>query len=171
MKVRTGLHSAFRSVHVVDLELNFQTHLAPRIRKTRTCWLWYGPLDRKGYGRVYGRNLEMPAHRAVFELLVHPIETGMTIDHLCQERMCVNPKHLEVVSVGVNAARRYERNPYCKRGHLLEGATVGVSRTATTSTGNLARFCQLCRRVVKMRAYWKSKNRLAEFAELDRLLR
>ena len=62
------------------------------------CWEWRGAGSANGYGsfRVGSRNL--CAHRVSYELLVGPIPAGLQIDHVCPNRRCVNPDHLEPVS-------------------------------------------------------------------------
>lgn len=94
------------------------------------CWQWTGA-SSKGYGYfvVESRQGDKPqwgmkAHRFAWLLLVGSIPDGFTIDHLCHNRGCVNPDHLEPVPHGVNVSRgatgRYKRSGFCKRGHVLE---------------------------------------------------
>ena len=89
------------------------------------CWLWVGRTDRGGYGK-YGAN-GLGAHRIVYEKLKGKIPEGLVLDHLCRVRCCVNPDHLEPVSIAENnrrsaayvydigAINRGVKN--CKRGH------------------------------------------------------
>lgn len=64
-----------------------------------------------GYGRRYGGPGRSPVlvHRYAYELLVAPIPEGMTIDHLCLVKQCVNPQHMEVVTRGENTRRAHVR--------------------------------------------------------------
>src|SRR5690606_41377855 len=57
------------------------------------------------YGRISINNTATYAHRVAWELLMGPIPEGLTIDHLCHNKLCVNPDHLEPVTFGENASR------------------------------------------------------------------
>jgi len=95
----------------------FETRYADRIeRRPDGCWIWKGRVDKDGYGRVGGT---VAAHRMVWEIERGPIPEGMTLDHLCSTRPCVNPTHLEPVTYHVNRRRvderRRAREPVCQR--------------------------------------------------------
>jgi hypothetical protein len=91
------------------------------------CWLWIAFVDRHGHGSftalINGRKSSWRAHRLAWELLVGPIADGLTLDHLCRNRRCVNPDHLEPVPMGVNILRGVgpsainARKRVCIRGH------------------------------------------------------
>jgi HNH endonuclease len=65
------------------------------------CWPWGGTIQSKGYGMVGGRLV----HRVVYELVHGTIPAGLTIDHLCRNRACANPSHLEAVTMKENYDR------------------------------------------------------------------
>lgn len=70
------------------------------------CWIWEGALHVDGYGKIFlNGKLEM-AHRVGWQLYVGPIREGMVLDHLCRRKSCVNPSHLDPVTVGENSKRR-----------------------------------------------------------------
>ena len=92
------------------------------------CWLWTGRLGDRGYVRfqVDGRLIQV--HRFAYELLVGPIPVGLTIDHLCRVRHCVNPSHLEPVTVQENLMRGESppalnaRKTHCPQNHPYDSS-------------------------------------------------
>lgn len=81
------------------------TRVMRRIQKG-DCWEWTGALFQgTGYGQVWADGTTRLAHRVVYELLVGPIPVGLDLDHLCRNRSCVNPAHLEPVTRRVNVQR------------------------------------------------------------------
>jgi hypothetical protein len=84
------------------------------------CWLWVGTRHHKtGHGKFWLNNRTMQAHRVAYELLVGPIPDGLTLDHLCRVRACVNPAHLEPVTLEENVARGLASptKTHCVHGH------------------------------------------------------
>lgn len=69
------------------------------------CWEWVGTRSRKGYGRFSVNAKRVAAHRFAYEEFVGHIPDGLEIDHLCRNRSCVNPKHLEPVTHKENVLR------------------------------------------------------------------
>ena len=76
------------------------------VDRSESCWLWTGSLSR-GYGQVMMHGRMVRAHRYAYELLVGSIPTGLTIDHLCHVKNCVNPAHLEPVTQSENMRRAH----------------------------------------------------------------
>ena len=77
-----------------------------KIRKVaHGCWEWTGSKNSQGYGNIKVGDRTLPAHRIVFEMYGNALEVGMDIDHLCRNKGCVNPKHLELVTRSENVRR------------------------------------------------------------------
>ena len=105
------------------------------VKRTDNCWEWIGNRKPNGYGEFAVRSLDgwktSLAHRFAYELLKGSIPRGLTIDHLCKNRLCVNPSHMEIVTLKVNILRGNSpwainaRKTHCLRGHpLIEGNLV-----------------------------------------------
>lgn len=76
----------------------------PRLVERNGCWVWTGAA-RNGYGAVgVGQRVEY-VHRWVYEDMVGPIPQGLVLDHLCVNRLCANPDHVDPVTDAVNKAR------------------------------------------------------------------
>jgi len=72
------------------------------------CWIWTGARDEDGYGRVWANGTTGRAHRVIFEALKGAIPEGLVLDHLCHTPSCVNPDHLEPVTIRENVRRGRE---------------------------------------------------------------
>jgi hypothetical protein len=73
------------------------------------CWLWTGKISSRGYGRLDPqRGMHILCHRWSYEALIAPIPDGLTIDHLCRVKRCVNPWHMEPVPISINAKRGWD---------------------------------------------------------------
>lgn len=115
------------------------------------CWEWNGVLLRNGYAIFQSEGKRVLAHRYSYELHVGPIPDGLVIDHLCRNRKCVNPEHLEPVTQGENARRGNSppalasRKDRCVRGHRYTPATTRINARGW-------RTCRLCANLLRREA-------------------
>lgn len=113
-----------------------------------TCWLWTASKDRKGYGR-FGITAKLTrfAHRWAYEQLIIEVPDGLVLDHLCRNTSCVNPWHLQPVTIAVNVrrGRQWEsEKTHCPAGHLYDDGN-----TYRAPAGH--RECRICRRAATRR--------------------
>ena len=78
------------------------------VDKTEYCWIWKGRVGgKRPYPQISLAGKQKMVHRIVFEEVVEKLEPGDTIDHLCRNRFCVNPEHLEKVPLSANVKRMH----------------------------------------------------------------
>ena len=122
------------------------------IDRSSDCWIWKGPQTPNGYGK----HQRGPGHR---ERVIHritwehyrneAIPEGLQLDHLCRNRLCCNPDHLEPVSGSENTIRQrhYERNKtHCPAGHPYDEGN-------TRHTADNRRVCRSCDRARKRKSF------------------
>lgn len=123
------------------------------------CWAWLGPVNNDGYGALYSNRKTHMAHRFFYEQIKGNIPKNMVLDHKCRVRSCVNPDHLEPVTLKENV-RRGKRGiilqTHCKRGHELNKDTVWIAKRLSNVSG-IERICKLCDRERKLK-YKKDKK-------------
>lgn len=140
--------AACRAIHPHRDDIPFDEWLSEFV-DVGDCWVWTGRLDDAGYGRTPN---SVQAYRFVYRILVGPIPTGMTLDHVCRDKRCVNPDHMEIVTTGENALRgsgpaaMNKRKTHCNKGHLFTPESTYVERL----TGK--RHCTPCTRIRQRRA-------------------
>jgi HNH endonuclease len=122
-----------------------------RVEQTPTdCWEWTGYRMKNGYGTIgvsHGGGTKL-THRVVYEALVGPVPEGTELDHLCRNRACVNPNHLEAVTRHINIVRgqgpaatkeRAARRAHCRHGHPWDDSNTHISPQGR-------RVCRACKR-------------------------
>lgn len=109
------------------------------------CWEWSTAALRGGYGHLRFNDGYVSAHRHAYSVLVEAIPPGLTIDHLCRNRSCVRPDHMEVVTLrenilrSANPAAHNARKTRCLRGHVLPAYVEGVKRRCEVCVAELLR--------------------------------
>jgi hypothetical protein len=139
-------YQRFRSHGTVELP-TYEERFWSKVVKCDGCWSWKGWHSSQGYGGVATREGKSStyAHRVAYELTVGPIPDGYHVDHLCRNRSCCNPDHLEAVEPVVNwlrgnsPTRENSKKTHCLRGHLLAGDNL--------LPGVAGRQCRECHRI------------------------
>lgn len=123
-----------------------------------SCWLWLGGKTRDGYGvlKLYKDSkwyATARAHRVLYEAMIGRIPDGLVIDHLCRNRACCNPGHMEIVTIATNVMRGTSpaaiaaQKDHCARGHKYTKVTT-LWATAIRANKKPKRFrmCRICKR-------------------------
>lgn len=122
-----------------------------KVSKGDACWEWIGALIPDGYGMILWNGRRQLAHRVALEIRNGvEVPQDMTVDHLCRNRACVNPEHLEIVTMTVNVLRGTgptavnARKTHCIHGHPFDDAN-------TKARADGGRRCRECAREVDRR--------------------
>lgn len=121
MSLRTRKDDLARFWSKVDREGPIPSH-DPSLGR---CWVWTAATTRDGYGRFWFEGSTGPAHRWIVEQSRGPIPRGFEPDHLCRNRTCVNPAHIEVVTQRENLRRA----GFLRRGRAIGNAAVQSAKT------------------------------------------
>lgn len=121
--------------------LNYISGKIEKITETG-CWVWMGSLSRSGYAIGRPEGVSVRVHRWLYKKLNGDIG-DLTLDHLCRNRCCINPSHLEPVTQkenvlrGIGATAENARKTTCKNGHKFD-------RIVVRSSGAIIRRCMTC---------------------------
>jgi hypothetical protein len=139
----------------------------------RGCLVWTGPGSGTGYGKFRRFRRSVFAHRFAYMALVGPIADGLVLDHLCRNRACVRPDHLDAVTQRVNVLRGespaacHAVATHCPAGHAYNKVNTLVSKRGS-------RLCRACHRDKERsrraanRDAINARNRAARIAEAER---
>jgi hypothetical protein len=135
-------------------------------RDRSECWLYWGALKASGYASVSlresGTKRTVRAHRLANEIMTgEPFPVDLVADHLCRNKACVNPFHIEPVTVRENTVRGFgpsalnATKTHCLMGHRLDGENLRIKPNKTH--GGNVRYCRTC-----------SRTRAREYARRNR---
>lgn len=152
-----------KSVDAIDFGPKVEQRFWAKVEASADgCWNWTGSRNWKGYGFFKVTNpppeagLSVGAHRIAYLMLVGPIPDGLQLDHLCRNRACVRPEHLEPVTNRENWNRGntpsavHARKTHCHVGHPLSGDNLYVA------PANGMRVCVTCR--TARRRAWRQRR-------------
>lgn len=127
----------------VGMQKKIVVEVVPDCPVPGPCWIWTG-CRSNGYGRkAYpDSNTIWQVHRLTYTLLVGDIEGGLQIDHLCLQKPCCNPAHLEPVTAQENTLRFKALKTHCLKGHPFSGSNLIVH---TKPNGRTMRVCRECK--------------------------
>lgn len=121
-------------------------------RQASGCWNWNRTLLPNGYAHLAVNGTKHYVHRLFYILTYGPIGEGLQLDHLCRNRACCRPDHLEAVTCLVNLLRAPEtlaaRNTNktgCNKGHAYAGGNLYIERYTYKGKPKLCRRCRICR--------------------------
>ena len=135
-----------------------------RLKKLREspCWEWPATLGHNGYAQRFKDGKNIRIQRVVYEAVIEDIPEGLVTDHLCRNRKCVNPFHIEPVTSKVNILRgesfcaKNKRKTHCKQGHPFSGSNLLFNKKKN------GRDCRKCANAAQARFRKRRKEKLCQ---------
>jgi hypothetical protein len=154
--LQDDLQPIARVLHLDDISFETQQRFWRKVERSGAddCWNWTGATNSRGYGSIgwgpKGKSKSWLTHRVSFVLAGGELDTSLTLDHTCRNKVCVNPAHLEQVSRCENIQRAAKTITHCRKGHPLYGANMRMSARGK-------RVCRTCAKAVSEK--WNDKTR------------
>ena len=131
-----------------------EARILAKVDRTEGCWQWLAARNAYGYGviGIPGTHRTQLVHRLAYETWVGPIPDGLDLDHLCRNRACVRPEHLEPVTRRTNLLRgegitaRNAAKTHCPQRHPYSGRNLIIR-----SGRRRCRTCDLARKAADRR--------------------
>lgn len=146
------IHSKFYPPTIEEIEF-----ITKRFKISENgCWDWTGNKNRQGYGRVPFRGRVVVPHRLLHQTIFGEITPGLVSDHICENKSCVNPKHIEPVTSKENIYRGCAppsiniRKTHCASGHKFTTENTYISRGM--------RACRTCNMLKERRKRARLRN-------------
>lgn len=139
-----------------------------KVQKTKTCWRWVGAGASSGYGQFYFDGKKYPAHRWLYSVTVEPIPKELFACHSCNNKWCVNPKHIypatntknihDAIRDGLWGTNQFQNRKRCIKGHAF--SPTSERKWAHKSTPGKIRRCRICNtlRMRRVRAEAKAAS-------------
>lgn len=128
-----------------------ELHRLVQVGDPDECWHWLGYHNPAGYGRMKWGDGWVLTHRHTYQQMVGPIPDGLVLDHLCRNRWCCNPAHVEPVTVAENN----RRGEWWGKTHCVNGHEYTDENTIWRSPTN--RNCRECSRTANRRCAAKRR--------------
>lgn len=134
----------------LDIKNNIYKNVVCNI-KTK-CWEWTGFINKNGYGVISLNKKSKRAHRISYEVFVGKLIKNMQVNHICNNRSCINPSHLEQITHAKNGSRERanhynSRKKFCKRGHEFNQENTTFTVRPYGHDGWVLRTCKICLKI------------------------
>ena len=140
--------------HKIEFKENIEDlikRILPKIKVSKVgCWEWLGRTVKDGYGNINVNKKRISIHRILYKYYHGKLDSELEIDHICRNRVCCNPLHLEQVTHKENVLRGFSlnainaRKTLCIRGHSLSGDNIRIEKYGS-------RRCKKCKNENQMK--------------------